>query len=102
MKDIKFTLYSCVYMGSGYTDWSMDYSFRNERVLDLPKLQKIVSGSSWEKFKLRIHVTQSDFSELTLFEHEVTLDYISRLSMCKKPFELLGIEIKDKESEKEG
>ena len=95
MKDIKFTLYSCVYMGSGYTDWSMDYSFRNERVLDLPKLQKIVSGSSWEKFKLRIHVTQSDFSELTLFEHEVTLDYIYRLSMCEKPFELLGIKVKE-------
>lgn len=40
MKDIKFTLYSCVYMGSGYTDWS-------------------------------------------------------DLSMCKKTFELLGIEIKE-------
>ena len=47
------------------------------------------------KFKLVISVQQTDYTEIVLYEHEVTLDYVSQLSMCEKAFGLLGITVEE-------
>lgn len=96
MKGIKFTLYSAGWCGSAYSDWSeVDGYFKYNDRINISKLRDIVSGHLYSKFKLVISVQQTDYTDLVLYEHEVTFEYISQLSMCKKPFELLGIIVED-------
>ena len=96
MKGIKFTLYSAVWCGSEYSSWKeVDGYFKYKDRINISKLEDIISGSSYSKFKLVISVQQTDYTDLALYEHEVTLDYVSQLSMCKKPFELLGIIVEE-------
>ena len=96
MKGIKFTLYYAVWCGSDYSDWSevRDYFKYNDRI-KISMLNDILSSSANSKFKLVISVQQTDYTDLALYEHEVTFDYVSQLSMCKKPFELLGITVEE-------
>lgn len=96
MTGIKFTLYSAVWCGSDYSDWSeVDGYFKYNDRIKISQLKDIISSSSFSKFKLVISVQQTDYTDLALYEHEVTLDYVSQLSMCKKPFELLGITVEE-------
>lgn len=96
MKGIKFTLYHAVWCGSNYSDWSeVDGYFKYNDRIKISQLKDIISGSSYSKFKLVISVQQTDYTDLALYEHEVNFEYISQLSMCKKPFELLGIIVED-------
>ena len=96
MTGIKFTLYSAVWCGSEYSAWKeVDGYFKYKDRINISKLEDIISGSSYSKFKLVISVQQTDYTDLALYEHEVTLDYVSQLSMCKKPFELLGIIVEE-------
>ena len=96
MKGIKFTLYSAVWCGSDYSYWSEvnGYFKYNDRI-KISQLNDIISGSSYSKFKLVISVQQTDYTDLVLYEHEVNFEYVSQLSMCKKPFELLGILVEE-------
>jgi hypothetical protein len=96
MKGIKFTLYYSVWVGSDYSEWKEvdDYFKFNDR-LKVSKIRDIMSGHNFTRFKLVISVQQTDYTDLVLYEHEVTFDYIAQLSMCKKPFELLGILIEE-------
>ena len=93
MIGLEFNLYRSTYIGSGYSDYDLDYNYMHKHEFDLPKLKDILLNASWSKFKIVITVTQTNFTQLTLYEHEVTLDYIAQLSMCKKAFELLGITV---------
>lgn len=97
MTGIKFTLYSAVWCGSDYSDWKeVDDYFKYRDRINVSKLKDIISGRSmYSKFKLVISVQQTDYTDLALYEHEVTFDYIAQLSMCKKPFELLGITVEE-------
>lgn len=96
MKGIKFTLYYAVWCGSEYSDWKeVAGYFQYRDRINISKLKDVISGSSYSKFKLVISVQQTDYTDLVLYEHEVTLDYVSQLSMCKKPFELLGIIVEE-------
>lgn len=96
MKGIKFTLYYAVWCGSEYSDWSeVDGYFGYRDRINIPKLKDIISVYSSTRFKLVISVQQTDYTDLVLYEHEVTFDYVSQLSMCKKPFELLGITVEE-------
>ena len=96
MKGIKFTLYCAVWCGSEYSDWSeVDGYFKYNDRINISKLKDIISGHSVFRFKLVISVQQSDYTDLVLYEHEVNFEYISQLSMCKKPFELLGIIVEE-------
>ena len=96
MKGIKFILYYAVWCGSEYSDWSeVDGYFEYRDRINVSKLKDIISGRPGFRFKLAISVQQTDYTDLVLYEHEVTLDYISQLSMCKKPFELLGIIVEE-------
>ena len=96
MKGIKFTLYYAVWCGSEYSDWSeVDGYFKYRDKINIPRLKDIISGHSNTRFKLVISVQQTDYTDLVLYEHEVTFDYVSQLSMCKKPFELLGITVEE-------
>lgn len=96
MKGIKFTLYHAVWCGSEYSDWSeTDGYFKYKDRINISKLKDILLSSSYSKFKLVISVQQTDYTNLALYEHEVTLDFVSQLSMCKKPFELLGIIVEE-------
>lgn len=90
---IKFTVDTSVYIGSGYSDWKQE--FYADHVIDIPKLKDFIR--SYCKHKLVISVIQQDFSELILFEHELTYSYLDKLSMCKDAFSLIGIEIKTEE-----
>jgi hypothetical protein len=91
--NLEFNLYRSTYIGSGYSDYSLDYRYMHKHEFDLPKLKDILLNITYCKFKIVITVTQTDFTQLKLYEHEVTLDYIAQLSMCKKAFELLGITV---------
>ena len=96
MTGIKFTLYSAVWCGSEYSDWSeVDGYFKYNDRIKISKLKDIISGRLHSRFKLVISVQQTDYTNLVLYEHEVTFDYVSQLSMCKKPFELLGILVEE-------
>lgn len=96
MTGIKFTLYYAVWCGSEYSDWAgVDGYFKYRDRINISKLKDIISDSSYSKFKLVISVQQTDFTDLALYEHEVNFDYVSQLSMCKKPFELLGITVEE-------
>ena len=96
MKGIKFTLYSAVWCGSEYSDWSeVDGYFEYRDRINVSKLKYIISGRSSFRFKLVISVQQTDYTDLVLYEHEVNFEYVSQLSMCKKPFELLGIIVEE-------
>lgn len=96
MTGIKFTLYSAVWCGSYYSDWKeVDGYFKYNDRIKISQLKDIISNSSYSKFKLVISVQQTDYTNLVLYEHEVTFEYISQLSMCKKPFELLGITVEE-------
>ncbi len=96
MKGIKFTLYYAVWCGSEYSDWSEvnGYFKYNDRI-KISQLEDIISSISYSKFKLVISVQQTDYTDLVLYEHEVDFEYVSQLSMCKKPFELLGIIVEE-------
>lgn len=96
MKGIKFTLYYAVWCGSDYSDWSevTGYFKYNDRI-NISILKDILSGSPYSRFKLVISVQQTDYTDLAIYEHEVNFDYVSQLSMCKKPFELLGITVEE-------
>ena len=96
MKGIKFTLYSAVWCGSDYSGWKeVDGYFKYNDRIKISQLKDIISGSSYSKFKLVISVQQTDYTDLILYEHKVNLEYVSQLSMCKKPFELLGITVEE-------
>ena len=96
MKGIKFTLYYSVWCGSDYSYWSeVDGYFKYNDRINISRLKDILSASSYSRFKLVISVQQSDYTDLVLYEHEVNFDYVSQLSMCKKPFELLGITVEE-------
>ena len=96
MKGIKFTLYYSVWVGSDYSKWTeVDDYFKFSDRINVSKLKDIMSGRSYTRFKLVVSVSQPDFTDLVLYEHEVTFDYIAQLSMCKKPFELLGITVEE-------
>ena len=96
MKGIKFTLYNAVWCGSDYSDWSeVDGYFKYNDRINISILKDIISASSYSRFKLVISVQQSDYTDLVLYEHEVTFDSVSQLSMCKKTFELLGITVEE-------
>ena len=96
MTGIKFTLYSSVWCGSGYSEWSeVDGYFKYRDRINISKLKDIVSDRSCCRFKLVISVQQTDYTDLVLYEHEVDFEYVSQLSMCKKPFELLGITVEE-------
>lgn len=99
MKGVKFTVYSATYIGSGYTDWESEHYW--DYSIDIPNLRKLIR--SYCKHKLVVTITQSDYSEKVLFEHELTYSYLDKLSMCKDAFSLLGIEVitdsKNKESD---
>ena len=86
---IKFTVDTSTYTGSGYSDWKQEYY--GDHVIDIPKLKDFIR--SYCKHKLVVSVIQKDFSELILFEHELTYSYLDKLSMCKDAFSLIGIEI---------
>lgn len=96
MKGIKFTLYYSVWFGSDYSEWTeIDDYFKFSDRIKVSKIKDIMSGRSYTRFKLVVSVTQTDFTDLVLYEHEVTFDYIAQLSLCKKPFELLGITVEE-------
>ena len=96
MTGIKFTLYSAVWCGSEYSAWKeVDGYFKYNDRIKISLLKDIISDSSYSKFKLVISVQQTDYTDLVLYEHEVNFEYISQLSMCKKPFELLGITVEE-------
>ena len=96
MKGIKFTLYSAVWCGSDYSDWSeVDGYFKYNDRINISKLKDIISNRLYSRFKLVISVQQTDYTDFALYEHEVDFEYISQLSMCKKPFELLGITVEE-------
>jgi len=96
MKGIKFTLYSAVWCGSEYSDWSeVDAYFKYNDRIKISQLKDIISDRLHSRFKLVISVQQTDYTDLVLYEHEVNYEYISQLSMCKKPFELLGILVEE-------
>ena len=96
MTGIKFTLYSSVWCGSNYSDWSeVDGYFKYNDRINISKLKDIISDHLYSKFKLVISVQQTDYTDLVLYEHEVDFEYISQLSMCKKSFELLGITVEE-------
>ena len=96
MKGIKFTLYYSVWCGSDYSDWKeVDDYFKYRDRLNVSKLKDIISDRQFARFKLDISVQQTDYTDLVLYEHEVTHDYLAQLSMCKKPFELLGITVEE-------
>ena len=97
---LKFQLYSCTYIGSGYSDWKEDSRYCNhECALDIPKLKEIVESSTWSIFKIRISVSQTDWTDLVLFEHGVTLEYLAKLAISKDPLSLVGIRVIDEEKE---
>ena len=96
MKGIKFTLYSAVWCGSEYSDWSeVEGYFKYNDRIKISKLKDIISGRLVFRFKLVISVQQTDYTDLAIHEHEVNFEYVSQLSMCKKPFELLGITVEE-------
>jgi len=96
MTGIKFTLYSSVWCGSDYSEWSeVDAYFKYRDRINISKLKDIISDSKYSKFKLVISVQQTDYTDLVLYEHEVDFEYVSQLYMCKKPFELLGITVEE-------
>lgn len=96
MTGIKFTLYYSVWVGSDYSKWTkVDDYFKFSDRINVSKLKDIMRGRSYTRFKLVISVQQTDYTDLVLYEHEVNFDYVSQLSMCKKPFELLGITVEE-------
>ena len=96
MKGIKFTLYYAVWCGSDYSDWKeVEGYFKYNDRIKISQLEDIISRISYSKFKLVISVQQTDYTDLVLYEHEVNFEYVSQLSMCKKPFELLGIIVEE-------
>ena len=93
MKGITFTLYHAVWCGSEYSDWNeVDAYFKYRDRIKISQLKDIISDSTYSKFKLVVSVQQT---EIVLYEHEVTLDYVSQLSMCEKAFGLLGITVEE-------
>ena len=93
MKGVTFTLYHAVWCGSEYSDWSeVDAYFKYRDRIKISQLKDIILGSAHSKFKLVVSVQQTG---MVLYEHEVTLVYISQLSMCEKAFELLGITVEE-------
>lgn len=96
MAGIKFTLYQAVWCGSDYSAWKeVDGYFKYKDRIKISKLKDILLDSSYSKFKLVISVQQTDYIDLVLYEHEVDFMYVVQLSMCKKPFELLGITVEE-------
>ena len=96
MKGVKFTLYQAVWCGSEYSDWNeVDAYFKYRDIIKISQLKDIILDSMYSKFKLVVSVQQTDYTELVLYEHEVTLDYVSQLSMCKAAFGLLGITVEE-------
>ena len=93
MKGVTFTLYHAVWCGSEYSDWSeVDAYFKYKDRIKISQLKDIILDSAYSKFKLVVSVQQT---EIVLYEHEVTLDYVSQLSMCEKAFGLLGITVEE-------
>ena len=93
MKGVTFTLYHAVWCGSEYSDWSeVDAYFKYRDRIKISQLKDIILGSAHSKFKLVVSVQQTG---MVLYEHEVTLVYISQLSMCEKAFGLLGIIVEE-------
>ena len=93
MKGVTFTLYQAVWCGSEYSDWSeVDAYFKYRDRIKISQLEDIILDSAHSKFKLVISVQQTG---MVLYEHEVTLVYISQLSMCEKAFGLLGITVEE-------
>ena len=88
MKGVIFTLYHAVWCGSDYSDSrEVDAYFKYRDRIKISQLKDIILGSTYSKFKLVISVQQTG---MVLYEHEVTLNYVSQLSMCEKAFGLLG------------
>ena len=93
MKGVTFTLYHAVWCGSEYSDWSeVDAYFKYRDRIKISQLKDIILGSAHSKFKLVVSVQQTG---MVLYEHEVTLNYVSQLSMCEKAFGLLGITVEE-------
>lgn len=93
MKGVTFTLYHAVWCGSEYSDWSeVDAYFKYRDRIKISQLTDIILDSMYSKFKLVVSVQQTG---MVLYEHEVTLNYISQLSMCEKAFGLLGITVEE-------
>ena len=93
MKGVTFTLYHAVWCGSEYSDWSeVDAYFKYRDRIKISQLEDIILDSTHSKFKLVVSVQQTG---MVLYEHEVTLVYISQLSMCEKAFGLLGITVEE-------
>ena len=96
MKGIKFDLYYAFWCGSDLTDWEeVDGYFKYRDRIKISQLRDIISSTPMSKFKLVISVQQTDYTEIVLYEHEVTLNYVSQLSMCKEAFGLLGITVEE-------
>ena len=96
MKGIKFDLYYAFWCGSDLTDWEeVDDYFKYRDRIKISQLRDFISSTPMAKFKLVISVQQTDYTEIVLYEHEVTLDYVSQLSMCKAAFGLLGITVEE-------
>ena len=93
MKGVTFTLYHAVWCGSEYSDWSeVDAYFKYRDRIKISQLKDIILDSTYSKFKLVVSVQQTG---MVLYEHEVTLNYVSQLSMCEKAFGLLGITVEE-------
>ena len=73
--------------------WSeVDAYFKYRDRIKISQLEDIILDSTYSKFKLVISVQQTG---MVLYEHEVTLVYVSQLSMCEKAFGQLGIIVEE-------